>query len=102
VRRNVVAMTSRDRLGDTSALAAPESLALLREELQLLSAEWYRLAGDLRERSHACELSREQEIRLVGALHDVAAALARCARACREGEQTITPIMSRLRLEQLA
>jgi hypothetical protein len=37
----------------------------------------------------------EQEVRLTGALHDVAAAFARCARACRQGGSTVTPIISR-------
>ena len=40
-------------------------------------------------------LSREQEVRLMGTLHDVGAAFARCARTCREGRTTITPIISR-------
>jgi hypothetical protein len=93
-----------------SHLAAPASLESLQEALQVLSAAWYRLAADAsagiveRERPsgpavgsspHRDGLSREQEVRLMGALHDVAAALARCARSCREGRSTITPIIAR-------
>jgi hypothetical protein len=93
-----------------SHLAAPDSLESLQEALQVLSAAWYRLAADAsagiveRERPsgaavgswpHRDGLSREQEVRLLGALHDVAAAFARCARSCREGRSTITPIIAR-------
>lgn len=70
-----------------SEVNAPESLASLQEALQVLSAAWYRLAGTS---PHGGGLSREKEVRLVGALHDVAAAFARCARACREGGSTVT------------
>jgi hypothetical protein len=70
---------------------APDALNSLEEALQVLSAAWYQLAADaspgLVERR-----SREQEVRLKGALHDVAAAFARCARACREGRSQVTPI----------
>ena len=93
-----------------SHLAAPASLESLQETLQVLSAAWYRVAADAsasiveRERPsgvavgswpHRGGLSREQQVRLLGALHDVAAALARCARACREGGSTVTPIIAR-------
>jgi hypothetical protein len=93
-----------------SHLAAPASLESLQEALQVLSAAWYRLAADAsadiveRERPsgaavgsepHSERLSREQEVQLLGALHDVAAAFARCARACREGRSTVTPIIAR-------
>jgi hypothetical protein len=93
-----------------SHLAAPASLESLQEALQVLSAAWYRLAADAsagiieRERPrgvaegswpHGDGLSREQEVRLMGALHDVAAAFARCARSCREGQSTVTPIIAR-------
>jgi hypothetical protein len=93
-----------------SHLAAPDSLESLQEALQVLSTAWYRLAADAsagiveRERPsgatvgswpHRHGLSREQEVRLLGALHDVAAAFARCARSCREGRSTITPIIAR-------
>jgi hypothetical protein len=73
--------------------AAPDSLASLQEALQVLSAAWYRLAADAV--PGAGRLSREQEVRLIGALHDVAAAFARCARACREGRSTVTPVIAR-------
>ena len=89
--------------------AAPDSLATLEEALQALSAACYHLAADAspgtveRRRGPVSEvrswppddgLSREQEVRLVGTLHDVGAAFARCARVCREGRSTITPIIA--------
>jgi hypothetical protein len=64
--------------------AVPDSLAALEETLQVLSAAWYQLAGD----------SREQEVRLIGTLQDVAAAFARCGRACREARSGVTPIIA--------
>jgi hypothetical protein len=78
---------------------APESLALLQEALQVLSAGWYLLAADAvrtleRNRAFDGDLSRAQEVRLIGALHDVAAAFARSARACREAGSTITPVIA--------
>jgi hypothetical protein len=93
-----------------SHLAAPASLGSLQEALQVLSAAWYRVAADAsagiveRERPSGVAsglgppgdgLSREQEVRLLGALHDVAAAFARCARSCREGRSTVTPVIAR-------
>lgn len=77
-----------------SHLAAPAALDSLQEALQTLSAGWYRLAADA---APGDGLTREQEVRLTGALHDVAAAFARCARSCREGQSTVTPIVSRRR-----
>jgi hypothetical protein len=97
--------------------AAPEFLASLQEVLQVLSSAWYRVAadavhrGDERTRAAAADpgaspcrgdLSREQEVRLIGALHDVAAAFARCARACREGNSTVTPVIARRQLAESA
>jgi hypothetical protein len=73
--------------------AAPDSLASSQEALQVLSAAWYRVAADAAPRRDG-HLSREQEVRLIGALHDVAAAFARCARACRDGRSTITPVIT--------
>jgi hypothetical protein len=78
--------------------AAPEYLASQQEALQMLSAAWYQLAAD----ASAVDgprsgLSREQEVRLVGGLHDVAAAFSRCARACCEGESTVAPVIARHR-----
>jgi hypothetical protein len=75
-----------------SHLAAPAALDSLPDALQMMSAAWYRIAADAAARDG---LSREQEVRLTGALHDVAAAFARCARACRQGGSTVTPIISR-------
>jgi hypothetical protein len=104
-------MTSQDQLGNKASalvdgaeafrraaeqhgshLAAPAALDSLHEVLQLLSTACYRLAADA---APGEGLSREQEVRLTGALHDVAAAFARCARACRQGGSTLTPIISR-------
>jgi hypothetical protein len=93
-----------------SHTAVPEALVSLEEALQVLSAAWYQLAADAspgiveRRPGHGADalspprrdgLSREQEIRLIGTLHDVAAGFARCARACREGRSTVTPIVAR-------
>lgn len=75
--------------------AAPEALASLEETLQVLSAAWYQLAADAAPAAAAPELSREVEVQLVGTLHDVAAAFARCARMCRKGRSTVTPIIAR-------
>ena len=90
--------------------AAPDSLEALDEALQALSAAWYQLAADAspaileRRRDRRAGdlswprvdgLSREQEVRLIGSLHDVAAAFARCARACRDGRAEATPLITR-------
>jgi hypothetical protein len=77
-----------------SHTAAPESLAALQEAQQALSAGWYRLAADGASMSRG-DLSREQEVRLIGALQDVAAAFARSARACREGRSAVAPVIAR-------
>ena len=89
---------------------APDALVSLEEALQVLSAACYQLAADAspgiveRRRDSGSEppsplrsdgRSREQEVLLVGTLHDVAAGFARCARACREGRSTVTPIIGR-------
>ena len=74
--------------------AAAESLDSLQEALQVLSAAWYRVAADSPRRGGS--LTREQEVRLTGALHDVAAAFARSARACRQGRTTVTPILAQM------
>jgi hypothetical protein len=71
--------------------AAPASLARTEEALRLLSGAWYQLAADS---SGVDRLSREQEARLIATLHDVAAAFARCARACREGRSAVTPVIA--------
>jgi hypothetical protein len=75
--------------------AAPQYLASQQEALQVLSAAWHRVAADAD--APRSGLSREQEVRLIGALHDVAAAFARCARACHEGESTVAPVIARRR-----
>jgi hypothetical protein len=93
-----------------SYAGAPDSLESLEKALQLLSASWYQLAADAspgivaRRRGRGSEagswprvagLSREREVALMGTLHDVAASFAGCARACREGCSTATPIIAR-------
>jgi hypothetical protein len=78
-------------------LAAPEALTALQEALQLVGGAWYRLASDAVPAGGRSDggLSREQEVRLIGALHDVAAAFGRCAAACRGGRSVIAPILAR-------
>ncbi len=93
-----------------SHAGAPDCLQSLEEALQVLSGAWYQLAADAspgilaRRRERGSEggswprvdgLSREQEVALMGTLHDVGAAFGRCARACREGRSTATPIIAR-------
>jgi hypothetical protein len=89
--------------------ATPALLADLEEALQVLSAAWYQLATDAstgiaKRRGRESQgsswkevhgLTREQEVHLVGTLHDIAAAFASCARTCREGRSTLTPIIAR-------
>ena len=92
-----------------SHAGAPDALESLQEALQVLSGAWYQLAADAspgivaRRRGRGSEagswprvegLSREQEVHLLGTLHDVAASFARCARACREARSTVTPIIA--------
>lgn len=76
-------------------VAAPEALLSLEETLQVLSAAWYQLAADAAPTAADAGLSRELEAQLVGTLHDVAAALARSARMCRQGRSTVAPIIAR-------
>ena len=76
-----------------SHVDAADALAALEEALQVLSAAWYQVAADGLPGSDG--LPREQEVRLMGTLHDVAAAFARCARVCREGRSEVTPIVAR-------
>jgi hypothetical protein len=94
-----------------SSEAAADALASLETALQVLSAGWYQIAadavpavagrggrlGDLCGPSQAVARrpSREQEVRLVGTLHDVAGAFARCARTCREAQPTVAPLIGR-------
>jgi hypothetical protein len=90
--------------------AVPLSLARTEEALQLLSGAWYQLAADaspeIATRSgqpgprdarppRTDGLSHEEEARLIAALHDVAAAFARCARTCRDGRLAVTPVIKR-------
>ena len=91
-------------------IGAPNALRSLEETLQVLSAAWYQLAADAapgmsarrhgagepaRSRAARHGLSREAEVRLVGALHDVASGLARSARTCRDGRLVATPTIAR-------
>ena len=93
-----------------SHAAVPDSLAALEEALQILSAAWYQLAADaspgIIERQCGRASGAPSWPRIDGALarargpphgtlHDVAAAFARCARACREGRSTVTPSVAR-------
>jgi hypothetical protein len=71
-------------------LAAPESLDVLEEALTALSGAWYQLAASSR---NGDALSREQQVVLLGTLHDVAAALARAARVCRDARTTVRPLV---------
>jgi hypothetical protein len=76
---------------EDSHFGAPAALERLQEALEVLSGAWYRVAS----RTYGEGLSREQEVLLMGAVHDVAAAFARCARACRAGESTVAPAIAR-------
>jgi hypothetical protein len=93
-----------------SCPGTPNSLASLEKALQMLSAACYQLVADASpgiaqrwERRSTGDpswprvdgLSREQEVRLMGTLHDVAAAFARCARECRDARSTVTPLIAR-------
>ena len=75
--------------------AAPGALLSLEGTLQVLSSAWYQLAADAAPAAADAGLSRELEVQLVGTLHDVAAAFARCARTSRQGRSTVTPIIAR-------
>jgi hypothetical protein len=90
--------------------AVPLSLARTEEALQLLSGAWYQLAADASPRiarpsrrlsardarpPRTDGLSHEEEVRLIAALQDVAAAFARCARTCRHGRLAVTPVIKR-------
>ena len=74
-------------------IGVPETLVSLEEALQVLSAAWYQVAAEALPGRDG--LSREQEVRLMGALHDVGAGFARCARQCREGRSTVTATIAR-------
>ena len=76
-------------------VAAPDALASLEDALQMLSAAWYQVAADAAPAAATAGLSRELEVQLVGTLHDIAAAFARCARMCRQGRSTVAPIVAR-------
>ncbi|MGH2762101.1 MAG: hypothetical protein ACRDLD_05915 [Thermoleophilaceae bacterium] len=93
-----------------SCAGISDALASSEEALKVLSAAWYQLAGDasagivVRRRTRGSQppaplqaggLSREREAGLMGTLHDVAAAFARCARVCRDGRSTVVPITTR-------
>jgi hypothetical protein len=116
IRRSASELLEAARQFETAAqapdshVAVPEALATLEQALQVLSAAWYQLAANAspgiveRRRGRSSSevawprvdgLSREQEVRLMTALHDVAAAFAQCARACRDGRSTASPIVNR-------
>ena len=92
-----------------SSAHAAVALDRLDEALQALSSSWCEVAAtaapgvveswDRRATGKPSSspdpgLSHEQEVHLVSTLHDVAAAFARCARACREGGSTVAPLIS--------
>jgi hypothetical protein len=92
-----------------SHAAAADSLSALEEALRVLSAAWYQVAADASpeladrrqgrgegpgSRARGDRHSREREAHLVATLHDVAAAFASCARACREGRSLAAPIIA--------
>lgn len=95
-----------------SSEAASSALVSLEEAMQALSAGWYQVAADAvpgigahrRRRAEPTKsslaanrrLSREQEVRLIHSLHDVASAFARCARACRDAQPTVAPLIDGL------
>lgn len=86
-------------------------LASLEEALQLLSAGWYEVAADAgpwavqrrRRFGRSADgdppaddaLTHEEEVHLVAALHHLAAAFARCARACREARPSVASVIER-------
>jgi hypothetical protein len=93
-----------------SSTHAPAVLTRLEEALQLMSAGWYQLAADAApgigqrrrwRRSNTPpprsdgRLSREQEVHLAATLHDLAAAFAGCARACRTARPTVTALIDK-------
>ena len=93
-----------------SSASAPAALGRLDEALQALSASWCEVAADAapaivetwnlgstEEPTSAPDrgLSHEQEAHLMATLHDVAAALARCARACRDGRSVVAPLIAK-------
>jgi hypothetical protein len=89
-----------------SSGAATAAVETLEEALQALSASWYQVAADavvLPQRRQAARraqpwpaaqdgLSREQEVRLIATLHEVAAAFAKCARVCRRARPTLVSL----------
>ena len=95
-----------------SSEAATAALESLEAALQALSGAWYQVAADAvpgipaRQRramappktlpAASRRLSREQEVRLVVTLHDVAAAFARCARTCRRAQPIAGPLIDGL------
>ena len=93
-----------------SSGSAPAALGRLEEALQTLSASWCEVAADAapaiveRWNLRATEkptsapdrrLSHEQEAHLMATLHDVAAAFAHCARACRDGRSVVAPLIAK-------
>ena len=90
---------------------APDLLRDLEGSLRALSAEWVELAAlaaptiaarcrrrPVMSTSTETGLSREQEVQLISALHDLAGALTRAARASRECRSVVEPLVERRRL----
>jgi hypothetical protein len=80
-----------------SHAAATESLRALEAAFQALSAAWYRLAAHSSSGPWVDGIPRERQVHLIATLHDVAAALARSARACRDGRSMTSLLESRSR-----
>jgi hypothetical protein len=101
--RTAVAAAAREPDGWREA---PAQLRALERALIDLSARWTAVAalaaptiGRLRDGEvsppSAPGLSREQEVSMISAFHDVAADLAAAARSCRNGRAVIAPLIER-------
>jgi hypothetical protein len=83
--------------------AAPLSLARTEEALRVLSGSWYQLAANAVPGIGQVEgLSHEQEAHLIATFHDVAAALARSARVCRDARPVIASAIEVRSAERVA
>lgn len=99
-----------------SSEGVPAALSYLEEALQALSAAFYQAAADaapgIAERRRQVReptqpwppadpgLSREQQVRLMATLHDVAAAAARCARVCRGARPVAEQLIEHLQTSE--
>lgn len=85
------------------AEAIPEAIGRMEEVLRILSRSWIELGVDavpevIERRAGARvvggPLSREQESRLLTALHDAASELNRAARVCRGARTVVSPLIA--------